>query len=1573
MRGRRIVRWALHAIMAIAATIIALLGLAVAVMHSDWGRAWIRDKVVTALDKVLAGQISIGRLEGSVLDRFSLHDVEVRDDRGELALRVDELILDTDLWELIQQRVAVDVIILERLQVAARVRPDGSLNLSHVIEPQPEDEEVSPWIVSLDRVEVHHGTVTWTEASGKTVTHIDDIDIETSVTTGAGDTAVHLEHLTAFWKEGARALSFHAAVNLHDSSVTVHSVDLGLGDARLAVPFAYHDWDQGSLAALAFVRAPEELATRLAPEIGLVSDVHVGLAALRVHESWPAWLASMVTAGGGSVQLYGAVIPEHPAATLHLEGDGIDLAAILRDLPRTTLDLEARIDARGDSLESLKAAAQISLAGKLQDQPINRLALRAQMIEQRAEVHADLAIPAGTLAVNGAVDLGGKVPVIDGAHVRATLSSLDEVTAAIPEFPGEFAVGGEAHVDLRVSGPTNALAIRGKVSGNKLRWRDIQLAGLAAELDLHGVPELIHGSASVLATDVMQVEEHYGDVEATVATQAPGELDVSVRVAGEDAVLPFFVSGRVHQGPGTTAIDLDRYELTTAHVTWKGRGGNVRFGEKTGVQAGGIALGSRAGRVAVIDASVAGDQTRGTFSLEDIRLAEVSRVLQRLTGAEPLPVVGTVSLRAQLDKRGKRVDGNVTLDAVELAPAPHARAVTTAPAVASTSTTAAETPAATLASPDSKTATAAKIAKDAPTNEEVATTPPEATAARVPTADVNARVTLSGGALTVQVDARSQAVGAVSLQASMRAPDDVTDARAWQKIDETALTALELRIPELDLPALRDWAPEALAGIFAGKIAADVTVAPRSDSARAQIAVNGLRLVSLEPAFDASIDIRMLERLLTVDGRLDAKARGAAELHAAARLPARLVDGAAWQGMDERALRGARLTIQGIDVDYWLGLAGFEGDLDARATVTMVVREATRQIELNTRVSVPPRPAINLPASTIEIDSQLGRRQLDADLAVHIHGKPYLRGDARFQAGLDHLLDGRTERFGSAPARIDFELDDLPLALVGELLALPTTLGGTIRGQGHFTGSLEKPRIDVDLRGRGAAVSDTHFRTMAIHGSYDGARIRLAVDSAQTRGGELGLDADIHLTGNDGRPWGELALYAKRFDIGFIGYLLDEMEVDGSLDADLKIQGSTTRPVARGALHLTDGVFHSGPPIRRIHDAEIQLEVNDRRLLLEKATARSGGGRVSVRGSAELDGLTPRTFQFRMTSDALPLELGATLITLDSDLRVVNGKHTPEGWTAETIVKRALVRLPKAQGRELHDVDQPEDIVFVDRRCMGPGPCAETLVEDPGIVAQAEAVSAPFPMRIEVRARDTIEVRSEEGRAIVGANLVIDTRSGELQINGAVIANNGFIELFGRRYQIQRASASFDATPGATPDPLLDIQLAHEFPTITLFIQVQGTASRPELQLHSEPGIYDDATLLSFVLGADPADPDAAPDTGGGPTVGDRAVGVASSLVVGQVQGLVQEVLPIDIDVFRVELGQASAAAERLIVGKWITDNLFLSYAHNFVADPNENSGQASLEYRFRKRWLIEGYYGDRGAGGLDLLWTKRF
>jgi autotransporter translocation and assembly factor TamB len=1536
MRVRPIVRWSLHAVIWSWAIALALAGAGLLFLHSDPGRAWLRDRVVAALDGLLAGQISIGRIEGSVLDRFSLHDVEVRDDLGEVALRVDEMILDTDLWELAQQRVAVDVVILERLQVMARVRPDGSLNLGHVIEPQPESEEVSPWIVSLERLAVRDGAVTWTEADGA-VTHIDDIDIETRVLTGRGDTRVALERLGAYWREGQRQVQARANVDIDDSALTARDVALRLGDGWVETSMAHYDWASGTLMSLLTVNLPRALAATLARDLGLSSDIRVTLAAARVHQAWPVWLGLWLTTDGGTARVYGSAMPEQPAVSLRVTGHDLDLASLVPGLPPTMLELQARITAEGASFDTMRADATLALHGRVEEQPITGLEVRAGLRAQRAEVHAGLRIPAGTLDVDGAVALGGAVPVLDGVRVRAALDSLDDVTAAIPELPGELGVSGEADVDVRLSGPVDALAIAGQISGRDLRWRDVRLATLGAELDLRGVPGRIQGSARVAATSVTQVGSRYGDVEMRVATAAPAApgragvpaaLAVELRVSGRDALVPLFVAGTVRQAGEVTTIDLDRYQLATAHLEWHGRGGVVRI-EPGGVQARDLGLRSPAGEVTVASARVAGARAGGAVRLDQIDLGEISRVLERMTGAG-LPMVGRVSMQAQLDRRGRDVTGTLALQAADLAP------------VAAADTAAA--------------------------SGQPGVAPPTPAASTI---DVTAELSLARDDLGVRVNAGSAGLGRAELAASVRPPRDVTSARAWQALDERALTSLQLELAGLDLARLRDLAPGALGPVFSGQVSGEVSVAEGAGSARAQIAAKNLRVAVVGEPIALQLDAGLDGRLLTVDVRTDVRSRGQATLHASAELPAQLTRGPAWQAMDRRALRGAKLWLADVDLDYWLGLAGVDSDVGARGMLTMTAADAGRSVEMDAHVAVRAVPALGLPAAGIEIGADLTRGTIDADLAVSMGNRHYLRGEARWQIGLDALLAGRTDRIASVPARADVTLSNLPLALVGELLAVSSPLAGSIRGKARFSGTLARPDLAVDLRSDDAVVAGTEFRGLAFHGSYRGGRARLVVDSVQAGGGVLDLDAVVRLAGNGGQPTGEVSLHAARFDIGFVGDMLDGMGVGGLLDANLTIEGSARRPVARGTLRLREGMLHTGPPLRRVHDAEIRIDFEKDRLWLRQASARAGRGRLALSGTAELEGLLPRAFQLRVTTNGVPLELGAMVVTVDTDLRIIDGERTPAGWTAETIVKRALIRLPDENGRELHDVDPPDDVVFVDGQCIGRESCAEVLALAPEDEAQV-AVSAPVPVRIAIRARDTIEVRSKEARTIVGANLVVDTRSGELDVDGSVTASTGYVELFGRRYQVRRAVASFGgSTPAGVPDPALDVLLAHEFSTLTLFVQVQGTASEPELELSSEPGIYDEATLLSFVLGADPESPADADEPG----MRERAVGVASGLMMDQVQGLVQEVLPVDIDVLRVELGEASARAERLVVGKWITDELLLSYSHNFIADTqsNDNTSEASLEYRFRKRWLIDAYIGDRGAGGLDLLWSKRF
>ncbi|MDB4980045.1 MAG: hypothetical protein JWM82_797, partial [Myxococcales bacterium] len=94
------------------------------------------------------------------------------------------------------------------------------------------------------------------------------------------------------------------------------------------------------------------------------------------------------------------------------------------------------------------------------------------------------------------------------------------------------------------------------------------------------------------------------------------------------------------------------------------------------------------------------------------------------------------------------------------------------------------------------------------------------------------------------------------------------------------------------------------------------------------------------------------------------------------------------------------------------------------------------------------------------------------------------------------------------------------------------------------------------------------------------------------------------------------------------------------------------------------------------------------------------------------------------------------------------------------------------------------------------------------------------------------------------------------------------------------------------------------------------------------------------------------------------------------------EIAPqLGLDVLRVESvkqvndeGYATGDSDtRVEVGKYISDRVYLSYAHVFAAPQDANQNEAHVEYRLTRRWMLESVFGDAGMGGVDALWTYRF
>ncbi len=168
-------------------------------------------------------------------------------------------------------------------------------------------------------------------------------------------------------------------------------------------------------------------------------------------------------------------------------------------------------------------------------------------------------------------------------------------------------------------------------------------------------------------------------------------------------------------------------------------------------------------------------------------------------------------------------------------------------------------------------------------------------------------------------------------------------------------------------------------------------------------------------------------------------------------------------------------------------------------------------------------------------------------------------------------------------------------------------------------------------------------------------------------------------------------------------------------------------------------------------------------------------------------------------------------------------------------------------------------------------------------------------------------------------------------------------------------------------DPVLDLRITHDFPDVTTVTEIRGRASKPELGLSSNPGIYTQAELLGFLLGGEPSG-----DPNDAPSAQQRVAAAGESYVANKVGGYVKKALPVDVDVLRYESATSTSSAA-VTVGTWLTHELFLAWRQHLEARPDENAGEGEIEYWLQRRLVIEGTVGDRGYDGADLLWRRRW
>jgi hypothetical protein len=1518
---RRPVRWARNILLGIVGLVTVVVLGAYVFFQTDTGRGILRSQIESRLAAGFKGGATIGTVEGNPLTELVLRDVVVFDAAKRPAIKVKRLTVKLPLMPLLSHQLRVDKIIADELDVLAVKDPDGTLNLATLKNPS----EPSTWSIKLPNLEVHRGHVH--VAHGGEPVDIDKLELYVDAALPfAGPIDASLS-VSAQWRQKQAPINVAANLHIDEQEVRVGSAAVQVAELRaslIQVAMAKGPYMR-PVGGVVSLYAPKATLAQLAPAIRVPGDVALLLTAR--PDGRITHVAANASVGDSRVRALVDADIQAKLARGQLFADALDLTALTRGSLRGGAGGVMRfdVDANDPDLElpvgHASATAWIDTSGAPRTEAVIRASSDGQRVAANVQATGDNGLHA---TIDAALRKQQAKLTLEHADIVAT--TPDAKKASLGKVP----LRGSIDVDLHASGalaPEMNLAASGHANGRRLRFNAISADSFALRLDAKNLPANPVGSARLEVSDVRRADMELGKLTVAAGNRPDGKLQVSVRSQPKRGPWLVDLDALVTTG-NTIAIDLQRHFVRAAGGSvWRGDSGTVTVSPRE-IALHGFESRSGDGRIAADATFVRAGRGAGDLTAKLDAKLDLTKLHKGYTGI--------VDAHVDVARTRGKLAGTVDAKASGLA----------------------------------------------------------VTQWMQGTVDASVKVDAHAGKLVAEIGVGANRAGNAHIALDVDAPANIADARAWRSLDRRAVRNAEIKLDNINLAEAAK-----LAGLkqqqVAGTIDGVLELAPGKTGG--DIRIRGAEIAKTRELGKLQADLKLAESgpdelRATVTARLqptpaaiaakDVTQDGAARLLVDARLhtPHRLFDPNAWKALGINAFRGGtlraeRLAFQPGTLERLGIISDMRGELAVGAEVDEGLSAARLAVTAyNLRGGAFAQPVgINVSAILDDKSSRVIASVIGSNITL-------VKVAAKIPVPLGELR-ANPQAAKTAPLDATARIDHVPARALLSVLGNTQVQGGVLDGTVKIGGTVDRPTAVADLVATNVTVpSETTKPTPAVgqlrlHAAWDGTVAKATVDGTETNGGTLQIRAQAN---PDELATATASLRASKIDLAPLMAFLPGPAgaLAGNLDANFTAKGADPRTAEiTGNLHITDGRIPIMPAVGTLFQGDVRIGIQNRTVGVN-LTGKLGRGDVKLVASAPLEGATPKSGKLALTLDKVQL-IGATEPKLSGTINA-NIARVNDVWRAEVRVDRMSVDIPEGKGHKLAPVGAPPDMVYGGLELhhgVHKGkdvPAGIVHDEGPADFKPPAQVEGPVPTRKEPGAPvavvkvavHNVFVESKEARGLVGGNLKLTIANDrEVGIVGHVSMTRAVLDLFSRRYIVDKANLQFDGSP----DPVLDVRITHDFPEVTTITEVRGRLSKPELILSSNPAQYSQAELLGFLLGGEPGgDPENAP------SATERVANAGASFLANKVAQPIKKALPVDIDVLRYEAASSTNSAA-VTVGTWITDVLFLAYRRHLEARPDENMGEGELEYWIRRRLVLEAVAGDRGRNGLDLLWRRRW
>jgi translocation and assembly module TamB len=442
-------------------------------------------------------------------------------------------------------------------------------------------------------------------------------------------------------------------------------------------------------------------------------------------------------------------------------------------------------------------------------------------------------------------------------------------------------------------------------------------------------------------------------------------------------------------------------------------------------------------------------------------------------------------------------------------------------------------------------------------------------------------------------------------------------------------------------------------------------------------------------------------------------------------------------------------------------------------------------------------------------------------------------------------------------ARLDIEINGLEVSHVAELLQSDIEATGVLQVVARIEGTTSDPRVRAAIgvstpSYRGTPIPDLRSRFTYANAELDAYAEALRGTGAPVAVAEGVIPVNLALSGVTGsrlldRPL-TFELRADSLPLDVLPRFTDAVsEVRGNLVGVLSATGTARSPRLTGMLAMDFASFRVVPLGVRMQNINGLLRLAGDSIVIDSLVGHSGGT-IRARGGIGVAELTRPSFDLRIVAaNARVLDNDHGRIDADANIGI-EGPFEAVYVSGTANIRDGVIYIPRSEGKDVINADDPAVFAVVDT----------SVVSDREILPAQSSLLENLRMDVSLHVSRDTWVRSPEANVEVytperyGALTIhVDRARRALTLEGVVNADRGTYEFMGRRFVINRGSATFIGDPEL--NPLLQVTAVHEVQLVgagamDIQVIVGGTLRSPKLTLEStsQPPISQ-SDLLSYL------------------------------------------------------------------------------------------------------------------------------